>query len=293
MGATASALLLTLTACGSDDGGGSRAVTLKVMTYNVLCSFCDPRNFDPWEERLPYFGDIFARHDPDLIGIQELTPLNDEVTELRAQAPGYEAIYFAPLGEDSYPDSLILYRASRFTALEHGEYWLSPTPDVPRSIGFVRFQFPRLVVWARLMDLEAGREIFFATTHFDNNAPSQDLSAPLVKMRTLPFVGDRPVILVGDFNSRPNSTAYGMLTSDASSGFVFQDSFDLADWRVVTNQTPIPAYDIDSRIDHIFVAGEGIEWSVVDWLADLTVYGPNQRYPSDHFPVVAELQLEG
>jgi len=44
------------------------------MTFNVLCSFCNLREFDPWSERLAYFGDIFARHDPDLIGLQELSP---------------------------------------------------------------------------------------------------------------------------------------------------------------------------------------------------------------------------
>jgi endonuclease/exonuclease/phosphatase family metal-dependent hydrolase len=281
-----------LTSCGSDDGGGSRPQTLRVMTYNVLCSFCDPRNFDPWEERLPYFGDIFARHDADLIGVQELTPLGDDVAQILAQAPGYSAVYFAPPGEDTYPDALILYRTSRFTVLEQGDYWLSPTPDVPRSVGFARLQFPRLVMWARLMDLEAVREVYFATTHFDNNSPSQDLSAPLLKERTAPFVAGVPVIVVGDFNSRPNSTAYGILTADTTAGFVFQDAFDLAEWRIVTNQSPEPPYDIDDRIDHIFLAGEGVSWTVSDWLADLTIYGPNQRYPSDHFPVVADVELD-
>jgi endonuclease/exonuclease/phosphatase family metal-dependent hydrolase len=282
------AAALLMTACGSDDGGGTER--LKVMTYNILCSFCDPRNYDRWEDRLPYFGDIFARHDPDLIGVQELTPLGDEVGQIRAQAPGYGAVYFAPPGEDSYPDSLILYRESRFTVLEHGEYWLSPTPDVPRSIGFVRFQFPRLVVWARLLDRASDRELLFANTHFDNNSPSQELSAPLLRERTAPFA-DLPLLVVGDFNSRPNSTAYGILTQAAADGITLEDSFDLASWRIVTNQVPVPAYDVSGRIDHIFVGGAGATWSVVDWLADLTVYGPNGRYPSDHFPVVAELEL--
>lgn len=283
---------MVVSGCGSDDGGGSQPASLKVMTYNILCSFCDPRNYDPWTDRLPHFGDIFARHDPDLIGIQELTPLGDEVAQIRAQAPGHEAVYFAPPGGDSYPDALILYRASRFALLEHGEYWLSPTPDVPRSVGFVRLQFPRLVVWARLMDLQAGRAIYFATTHVDNNSPSQELSAPLIQARTAPFVAEVPVIVVGDFNSRPNSTAYGLLTGDPARGFVFQDSFDLSAWRIVTNQTPEPPYDVDDRIDHIFLAGDGVNWSVTDWLADLTVYGPLQRYPSDHVPVVASVELD-
>ena len=50
-----------------------------------------------------------------------------------------------------------------------------------------------------------------------------------------------------------------------------------------------PTYALADRIDHIFVAGDKTKWSVLRWHADLTVYGPNSRYPSDHFPIVAEL----
>jgi len=284
-------LLLGLGGCGSDDDAHPAAAPpLTVMTFNVLCSFCNNREFDPWADRLPYFGDIFARHDPDLIGLQELTPLNREVDDIRAQVPTHQAVYFRPPTGTAYPDAMILYRAERFELVDSGEYWLSPTPDTPLTIGFAAIQFPRLVVWARLRDLEAGgRVIYFATTHFDNNSPSQQLSAPLSQERTAPFAADHPVIFVGDYNSRPGSTAYTILTEDDSRGVVFQNAFDLTDWRLVTNQVPEPAYDLASRIDHIFVAGDGIEWSASDWVVDLTVYGPNDRYPSDHFPVVAQV----
>lgn len=273
--------------CGSDGGGNSApAPAIKVMSYNILCSFCDRRNYDPWEERLAYFGDIFERYDPDLIGVQELTPLGNEVAQVLAEAPGRGAIYYAPQGATPYPDAMILYRESRFSVIEHGEYWLSPTPEVPLSTGFSPPQLPRLVVWARLRDLATDREIFFATTHFDNNSPSQQLSAPLVLQRTAPFVSSEPVIVVGDFNSRPNSTAYGLLTGDPRSGFTFDNAFDLTpSYRVVTNQTPAPEYDPDERIDHIFLAGA--DWTVSDWAVDLTVYGTRQRYPSDHFAIAA------
>jgi hypothetical protein len=33
---------------------------LTVMTYNVMCSFCDP-SYDPWDERLHYQRDIILR----------------------------------------------------------------------------------------------------------------------------------------------------------------------------------------------------------------------------------------
>ena len=295
------ALAVLLWGCGESNEATPVAASpqpppaLKVMTFNVLCSFCNLRDFDPWAERLAYFGDIFTRHDPDLIGLQELSPpplsAGMDVDSILAQAPGRDAIYFTSGDGAPYPDATILYRSSRFTVLEHGEYWLSPTPDVPLSSGFAPPQLSRLVVWARFRDTARNREFYFATTHFDNNSPSQAKSAPLVQERTAPFVENEPVIVVGDFNSRPDSTAYRILTTDASRGFVFQNAFDLTDWHIVTNQSPAPAYDVTDRIDHIFLAGRGITWSVHDWAADLTVYGAKQRYPSDHFPVVAEVNF--
>ncbi len=261
---------------------------LKVMTFNVLCSLCGLDEFDPWSERLAYFGDILARHDPDLIGIQELTPINGEVDAVLAQAPGHAALFFEPSAEEGglpYPDATIFYREERFSVVERGEYWLSPTPDEPRSTGFSPPQLPRLLVWAVLRDGEDDRELYFASTHFDNNSPSQELSAPLVVERTGPFFARGPVIVVGDFNSQPADPAFATLAG------AFDDTFALAsERRVETNLEPVPEYDTADRIDHIFVAGDGVDWTVTDWIADLTAYGDEQRYPSDHFPIVATIE---
>jgi endonuclease/exonuclease/phosphatase family metal-dependent hydrolase len=279
--------LLVLPACGSDDGEQAPEPPrpLALMTFNVLCSLCGSGDYDPWQERLAYFADIFARHDPDLIGLQELTPLPGEVDELLAAAPGRSAVFYNPEDGQPYPDATILYRSSRFTLIERGEYWLSPTPDEPSSTGFSSPQLPRLVVWAILRDWAGDRQLLFATTHFDNNSPSQELSAPLLLERTAPFIERYPVLVTGDFNSRPDSAAFATLTEGLS------DTQPLArEWEVVHNQTPAPDYDLARRIDHIFVAGKDVEWKVSRWAADLGVYGPNGRYPSDHFPIVAVVE---
>jgi len=288
------ALAVGLAGCGSSDEESPQpARPLTAMTFNVLCSFCKTGEYDPWQDRLGYFTDIFARHDPDLVGIQELTLLNGEVDAFLETLPGRGAVYFNPEDRPPYPDAAIFYRKSRFTVLEHGEYWLSPTPDQPSTTGFSPPQVPRLVVWALFRDRAGDRQLLFASTHFDNNSPSQELSAPLVQERTAPWVSKGPVVFVGDFNSKPNSAAYATLTTDASRGFVFKDSFDSSpEYRVVSNVDPPPDYDTTTRIDHIFLAGDGVSWVVSDWTADLSKYGPNDRYPSDHFPIVSTLDYQ-
>ena len=95
---TAVAFALLLSGCGSDEAldkaPGPRPAT--VMTFNVMCSICGSSDFDPWEKRLAYFGDIFERYDPDLVGIQELTPIGDEVAQVQAELSGHSAVGGSP-----------------------------------------------------------------------------------------------------------------------------------------------------------------------------------------------------
>jgi endonuclease/exonuclease/phosphatase family metal-dependent hydrolase len=261
---------------------------IMVMTFNVLCSFCDVENYDPWIDRLDYFADIFARHNPDLIGLQEPFEAID-IEQILEILPGFEALYFQ--NDDflkDYPDSTILYRADRFEVVENGFYWLSPSPDDPWTTGFASGgQLPRLLAWAHLREIATGVELYFASTHFDNNTPSQALSAPLVIERTAEWAGEMPVIVLGDFNSQPNDPAYLTLV-DETADFAFINAFDVAsNWRVDTNRDPVPEYDVEGRIDHIFVAGA--DWQVSEWVVDLYSYGDLDRYPSDHFAIAAEL----
>lgn len=261
-----------------------------VMTFNILCSFCDD-TYDPWDDRVGYISDTIARHDPDLVGLQELFT-GDEVQQLLDLNPEYDALYYSDDTMD-YADATIWWRADRYELLESGFYWLSPIPDTPYSVGFSPPQLPRLVAWAHLRELSSGAELLFVDTHFDNNSPSQELSAPLLLERTQAQAGALPIVVVGDFNSRPNSTAYGILVGGVAPGeFALTNSFDLAaTWSVDSNQDPVPSYDLDDRIDHIFVAGG--QWSVPRWVVDTWVYGASQLHTSDHFAMTAELHFDG
>jgi endonuclease/exonuclease/phosphatase family metal-dependent hydrolase len=265
---------------------------LVVMTYNVLCSFCN-KEFDPWEQRLGYFADIIARHDPDLIGLQELF-LGEEVEQIAAASPGYAALWWQDDEQvyfKDYADSVILYRVSKFEVVENGYYWLSETPDEPLSGGWADANLPRLVAWAVLRRLSDGLELYFASTHFDNNPPNQEMSAPLFVERTAAFARNMPAIVVGDFNSKPDSPAYAVLTAKhEETGVQLLNTFEEATaWSVDSNQDPLPAYEPAHRIDHIFVAGA--DWAVPIWTVDTWVYGASQMYPSDHLAMIAVVAL--
>ncbi len=290
---------------GDDDGDGddeadadaepeATALELTVMTYNVLCSFCD-NSYDPWEERLDYQREIYLRHDPDLIGTQEIFSA-DEVDEILAKNPEYSALYFHDPEEQmlvDYPDACILYRTERFEALEEGYYWLSDTPDEAWSTGWANGNLPRLVGWARFRDRPSGLEFYIANTHFDNNTPNQAMSAPLAISRTEPEAAEAPVIFTGDFNSKPDSEAYATLSTGIDgNGFQLVNSFDIAEsWRVESNQATPPDYDPAHRIDHIWLQGPSA-WTCSEWVVDVSVYGENDMPPSDHYPMIAACRYE-
>ncbi len=274
----------------------SASEPIVVMTFNILCSFCNLNDYDPWVDRLNYFKDIFERYNPDLIGVQELFNAK-EVDEFLSILKGYSALYFHDrkhrLLED-YPDATIFYRTDMFEILKKGVYWLSPTPDVPWSSGFAEgSQLWRLVVWAHMKQKASGREFYFMTTHFDNNYPSQKKSAPLVLERTEPWAEKMPVIITGDFNSQPDDEAYKILVEGiAGKNFKLINSFDIAkEWHIETNQDPVPDFNVDGRIDHVFVGGPAF-WICEHWIVDMHIYGEKKRYPSDHFAISVKINFD-
>ncbi len=303
----------------TDDGAADTAhdatqephTELRVATYNVLCSFCVFPDYDPWDARVPFLQQQIAELDADLLGLQELfwaQDDKDEVTLLMAKHPVYATHYYvSPEGEGplpAYPDATIYYRKARFELLGKGFYWLSPTPEVPFSSGFAKKgSLSRLVAWVHLKDLwRPGREVLFANTHVDNNSPSQELSAPLIVARTEAEAGlqanpKRDVIVVGDFNSKPDSPAFAGFTAPRPGGFRLVDTFSLVDQPKRLQAKPEPSWSPQIRIDHIFVGLPGAPTQLTapakpvarDWTVDLRRFGDHDRFPSDHWPVSVTL----
>jgi len=267
--------------------GSGEPIALCVMTYNILFAFPNPE-YDSWKIRKEHVAAVIRRHDPDLVGLQE--PFPHQVWDLHELCPGYEDALL-----DYFPDSTIFYKADRFEKLSQGHYWLSPTPDVPLSVGFGNF-FPRMVIWAKLRERVTGREIFFVNTHFDNTSPSQEMSAPLFLDRTEELAGRLPVVITGDFNSRPSREAYrilveGMSGLDGGEPFRLKDTYDLAlRHEALAREDDPRVFDPEGRIDHIFVANHNAASEF--WAVDMYTYDVPGKDPSDHFAVVAHIEIE-
>lgn len=262
----------------SPAAGGPRdaAAPTRVMSYNVLINW--PKDgFESWRKRRDHVAAIIRRYDPDLIGLQE--PAAKQLRNLADRVPGYAEVRLP-----NYSDSTIWFRTVRYTLLEQGMFWLSDEPDksFSRNKAWGNTLF-RYVVWARFSDRATGERLVFVNTHFDNTAPFQPSAAPMFLERVESIAAGDPLIVTGDFNSTPETTAYKLLTAPRGQ-FALRDTFGLAASPDLGGSDS--THNGPGRIDHVFV-GPGA-WSVSSWRVDRTRYGDG-LHPSDHDAVIVEL----
>ena len=97
-----------------------------------------------------------------------------------------------------------------------------------------------------------------------------------------------PCILTGDFNARPNSQVMKQFRREA---------YELNGLRAVQDIRPeiyksttmggFKERDKGMHIDYIFVSQE---FDILD--AQIIRYNKNGKFPSDHYPIMAELRLK-
>jgi endonuclease/exonuclease/phosphatase family metal-dependent hydrolase len=253
---------------------------LRVMSYNIR--FDNPADgLNAWPNRKSFLVDQVRLLSPDILGVQEALPSQCEY--LAAELAGYGQ---AGIGRDENGtgESVnIFFRLERFTLIESQTFWLSETPDVP-SIGWDA-AIRRICTFIRLIDRESGASLMVLNTHFDHvGEQARRKSADLILRKINGIVRkSEPVILLGDFNAEPESEPLTVLKRE------------LREARLVAANVDLPqpgsfnAFDASKRaeklIDHIFVSND----LSVDRYA-MPVDTKEDRYPSDHFPVVADLQ---
>ena len=266
----------------------SSAKALRVMTFNIMCDFCSKgRDNGTFVERLKAVADTINRHDPDLISLQELrtggqverllTLLHDQYTPLFAE--GYAL---------SYADPTLLVRTRRFDVVAKEGLWLGPrTPDF--GLGW-KTSFPRRIEYVTLKDKDAGGEIIFAGTHFDNNPRNREPSAELLIRKFAE--SETPFIFAGDTNLRPDRAGYAALAKG------FRDSYtEVLHHPYISNGATVSsdgcnlekAPDFPAcRVDHIFLSRKN-PWKTQRWMLDAFRYPGMKGFISDHRAVIVEL----
>ena len=255
---------------------------IMVATYNLRY---DTKNdgINAWTNRKENVKALIRFHEFDLFGTQEglRNQLND-IAEL-------DAFAFLGAGRDDGKEagehSAIFYRKARFSVLKSGNFWLSETPDKPGK-GWDATCCNRICSWAKFRDLHTKKEFYFFSVHFDHQGvEARRQSGKLMVEKIREIAKNEPVILTGDFNSTPETEqiqTIQTLMSDAHNVTATPPYGPVGTFNAFKFDAPMK-----DRIDYIFVSKQ----------FDVLKYGvltdaQEQRYPSDHQPVLAKVVLK-
>ena len=247
---------------------------LKIVSFNIRC--CDDPDGHSVAERAPRIADIIRETDPDLIGIQEFTPIWEEPFE-RMFSGKYGFLNKYRATEGWIEGGPLLWRLDRFELEDKGWFWYSDTPDV-ESGGWDVSGHKRICTYVRLKCKESGTEFVFMNTHFGFGDEGQVKSAELIRERVKAF-GDTPYFITGDFNAKPDSPAYAALTS-------FMTDANAKDLVSTTYHAYRPGSEYCAHIDYCF-CGKGVTPESV-MILDKTF---DHKFPSDHYGLLAYLEI--
>ncbi|MGN6195802.1 MAG: endonuclease/exonuclease/phosphatase family protein [Ginsengibacter sp.] len=262
----------------------TNAQNFVVGTYNLRYE----NNFDTgnlWVDRAPVIEALIRFHDFDILGTQEglIGMLND----LSKALPEYQRYGIGrDDGKDAGEHSAIFFKKDKFSLLKHGDFWLSQTPEKP-SLGWDATCCNRICSWVYLQDKKSKKKFYVFNAHYDYQKDlARNESSKLILKEIKKIAGNEPVIFMGDLNGGNETQWYQAI---ANSGLL-KDTFKEAKYPYANNpsfQDFGKEVDRTDVIDHIFVTKDFLvkRWGI---LSD-TYHG---KYPSDHFPVLAEVVLK-
>lgn len=269
--------IILLLSCGSI----AQSQPITVMTYNIR--YNNPQDgVNAWPKRITKVGALIQQQNPDIIGIQEA--LHSQLVDLMRILPDYA---YVGVGRDDGKEngefSAILFKSSRFGLLSDKTQWLSETPDVPGSKSWDA-ALPRIVTQARFYDKITKSEIVIFNTHFDHQGiEARQHSAELLLelIGTARAVSETPIIVTGDFNAERTEKTYETLLLKY-----------LFDTKPDTDKTgTFCGFEVGAipckTIDYIFGSAE---WNLNAYKVIRDNDG--KYYPSDHLPVLVELEIK-
>jgi len=272
--------------------GCTQPEELRVMSFNLRYGTAADGP-DRWEHRRESLVRTIAAFEPDVLCTQECLAFQADYLSKKLR------IYdFVGAGrEDGQREGemvAIFIRRERLEVMEQGHFWLSETPEKAGSVGWDA-ACTRMVTWVKVRTKSDPPEQFYVfNTHFDHRGATARIeSAILLRKRLRMIAGSDPIILAGDFNAPP----------DSSSDSPYRQL------RAGVGRTAVPLRDTYREVHETERAGEGtfhgftgrLAGRRIDWIlatphfdclrAAIDHSNSAGRYPSDHFPVRAELVL--
>ena len=269
---------LALLSCLTTSVFAQKNAPINIASYNIRMD-TKSDGINAWPNRKENVKALVVYHDFDIFGVQEafVHQLKDiaELTTYAYTGKGRDD------GLEGGEHSSIFYKKDRFKLLQSGDFWLSETPEKPGK-GWDATCCNRIASWGKFRDLLTKKEFFFFNVHFDHQGvEARRQSGFLMVKKIREIAGSSTVILTGDFNSTPDTDQIKTIQT------LLSDSHEVTKQPVYGPEGTFNAFKFDApmkqRIDYIFVS-KNIEVQKYGVLTD----AKEQRYPSDHQPVVVK-----
>lgn len=255
-------------------------IPLRFATFNIRYPAASDGQ-DLWDIRKDFVAQVIRAIDADVIGLQEC--YRAQANYLAGELPEYEHI---GVGRDDGRDAgemvPLFHKPGRVERLDACHFWLSETPDKPGSKSWDT-AITRMCTWGRFKI--ADREFCVFNAHFDHRGEEARRQSALLLRSRVDEMAPVPCVVLGDFNATPGSPPHKALVGEdglldtgtaldadpATAGtfhnFTGNTDGGRIDWILLTNHWKL----IESRIDHSH---------------------RDNRYPSDHFPVIADVAMQ-
>ncbi|AZI41054.1 endonuclease/exonuclease/phosphatase family protein [Epilithonimonas vandammei] len=256
---------------------------LKVMTYNIRLSLESDKE-NSWNNRKDDALALMSYYHPDYFGVQEAVP--QQMVDIKTALSDYD---YVGVGRDDGKNqgeySAIFYDKSKLDVLKSGTFWLSETPEKP-SKGWDA-AYNRVCTYAFFKIKKTGKQFLAMNLHFDHVGDVARVNSAKLILEKIKKLNPKnvPLTLTGDFNLTDDSEPIKIISKSLDNVFYHSKKTHYGPKGTFTG------FDINTipqdRIDYIFVKGFEV-------LSNRTINDrrENLLYPSDHFPILAEINFK-
>jgi len=234
-----------------------------------------------WSLRKNRICQLLNNYNPSIFGIQE--GLLNQVVFIDSALIKYD---YVGVGRDDGKIKgefcAIYFDTTRYKIRNNSTFWLSETPDVV-SVGWDA-ALERICTYGLFENKTSGEEFWVFNTHFDHLGVIARKKSSALILKKIKEINTQslPVILMGDFNSIPDSDPIKILKNDLI------DALQISLMNLEGPQGTFNGFDmmlpIDNRIDYIFTKNvKVLSYRHIDDRLN------NNRHISDHLPVMIEI----
>lgn len=259
------------------------AQDLQVMSYNIKYDNTSD-SVNNWENRKAFLISQLNYYNADIIGTQE--GLHHQLEDIKASLDRYDYVGIGrDKGNTQGEFSAIFYNTQEMEMLKQGTFWLSPTPDAP-SKGWDA-ALNRICTYALFKDKDTDQRFWVFNTHFDHIGEVARLESSKLILQKIKEVNtdNKAVILTGDFNLTDQEKGIQIITDQMI------DTHKAAGENAFGPKGTFNGFHFEKpvtdKIDYVFISEGDFKILKSGILSD----SQDCKYPSDHFPVLVDLDF--